>query len=70
MGKFPPMNESPDDLLPIRDVAVLLGVTTKTVRRWEAAGKISATRSPGGQRRFRRSEIDKIRGFVNPHREK
>ena len=36
----------------INEAAELLGVSTKTLRRWEAAGKISPGRSDGGHRRF------------------
>jgi excisionase family DNA binding protein len=50
------------DLLPIGDVARALGVTVATVRRWDAAGHIVSVRTPGGQRRFTRSEIERLRG--------
>lgn len=32
--------------------------------RWEAAGKIAAFRTVGGQRRFARAEIERIRAAV------
>jgi excisionase family DNA binding protein len=51
-----------DDLLPIGDVARALGVAVATVRRWDAAGHIESVRTPGGQRRFRRSEVERLRG--------
>ncbi len=50
-----------DDLLPIGDVAKALGVSIGTVRRWDRAGSIEAIRTPGGQRRFRRSEVQRLR---------
>lgn len=50
-----------DQLLPIGTAAKLLGVTVGTVRRWDEAGHIASVRTPGGQRRFRRSEIDRLR---------
>lgn len=53
---------TPVDLLPIGDVARALGVTVTTVRRWDAAGHIQSVRTPGGQRRFERSEVDRLRG--------
>jgi excisionase family DNA binding protein len=49
-----------DDLLPIGDAARLLGVSVGTVRRWDTEGMIRSVRTPGGQRRFRRSEIDRL----------
>ena len=41
--------------------AAALGISIETLRRWEQDGKISAFRTPGGQRRFARSEIDRVR---------
>lgn len=49
------------DLVPIGEVARIFGVTVATVRRWEREGKISAQRTPGGQRRFDRAEIERAR---------
>lgn len=53
--------QSGADLLPIGEAARLLGVSVGTVRRWEAEGKIAAHRTLGGQRRFVRDDINKIR---------
>jgi excisionase family DNA binding protein len=39
-----------------------LGVSLATIRRWTDAGHISCYRTPGGQRRFDRKQLDK---FVN-----
>lgn len=39
-----------------------LGVSLATVRRWTDAGHISCYRTPGGQRRFSRDQLD---GFVS-----
>ena len=47
------------DLVPIGEVARIFGVTVATVRRWEREGKIDAVRTPGGQRRFDRAEIER-----------
>lgn len=49
------------DLVPIGEAARIFGVTVATVRRWEREGKISAQRTPGGQRRFNRAEIERAR---------
>jgi excisionase family DNA binding protein len=35
-------------------------VNPKTVTRWARAGKISAIRTLGGHRRFRRDEIESV----------
>ena len=52
---------SEGNLVPIGEVARIFGVTVATVRRWEREGKISAQRTPGGQRRFDRAEIERAR---------
>jgi excisionase family DNA binding protein len=38
--------------------ASYLGVSLATVRRWTDAGHISCYRTPGGQRRFSRTQLD------------
>jgi excisionase family DNA binding protein len=35
-----------------------LGVSLATVRRWADAGHLSCYRTPGGQRRFSRDQLD------------
>jgi excisionase family DNA binding protein len=35
-----------------------LGVSLATVRRWTDAGHVSCYRTPGGQRRFSREQLD------------
>ena len=44
----------------IGDAAALLGVSTKTLRRWADSGKIKSERSPTGQRRFFLADIKRI----------
>lgn len=44
-------------MIPIGEVARLTGVTVATVRNWERAGKLDAIRTPGGQRRFKLSDV-------------
>jgi excisionase family DNA binding protein len=51
---------SASDLLPIGAVASTFNVTVGTVRAWERAGKLPAIRTPGGQRRFRRADVDAL----------
>lgn len=38
--------------------AQYLGVSLATVRRWTDAGHVSCYRTPGGQRRFSRAQLD------------
>ena len=46
-----------DELLTPTQVAQLFGVNPKTVTRWANSGRLGFIRTPGGHRRFRRSEI-------------
>lgn len=41
---------STDQVLRMGQAAEMLGVTVETVRRWEAEGRLTTVRSPGGQR--------------------
>jgi excisionase family DNA binding protein len=41
--------------------AQYLGVSLATIRRWTDAGHIACYRTPGGQRRFSRAQLD---GFI------
>lgn len=47
-------------LISIGEAARLTGVTVATVRNWDRKGKITAIRTPGGQRRFRLEDIQAI----------
>jgi len=49
-------------LLRLSKAADLLGVTTSTLRVWDADGKIKTIRSPGGHRLVPLSEIERLRG--------
>lgn len=41
------------------EVADLFRVSTKTVTRWASTGRLrTATRTPGGHRRFARADVD------------
>ena len=48
--------EWPEDLTPA-EVASLFRVDPKTVNRWEAEGRVTSWRTPGGHRRFPRQVI-------------
>lgn len=49
-----------DELLTPAEVAALFRVDPKTVTRWARAGRIEAIVTPGGHRRYRRSQVDAI----------
>ncbi|HXM87616.1 MAG TPA: helix-turn-helix domain-containing protein [Solirubrobacteraceae bacterium] len=44
-----------------------LGVSLATIRRWTDAGHVSCYRTPGGQRRFAREQLDEF--ITSMHRE-
>ena len=47
-------------LLTPAEVAKLFRVDPKTVTRWAKAGKITAIRTLGGHRRYRKSEVQAL----------
>lgn len=51
----------------VGEAAKLLGVTVKTIHRWEEAGYIKASRTPGGQRRFDLAEIERVKRCEPTH---
>ncbi|MFX1296561.1 MAG: recombinase family protein [Promethearchaeota archaeon] len=44
----------------ISEAALVLGVCTKTIQRWDAAGKIKCHRTVGGHRRISILEIERV----------
>lgn len=53
------------DLSP-REAAAILGWHVETVKRWARDGKIPSFVTPGGWRRFSRSDLD---DFIAAHRQ-
>jgi molybdopterin-binding protein len=51
------MNEQ---MLRVGQAAAVLGVTVETVRRWESEGRLTMTRSKGGQRLVPTAEISRL----------
>jgi excisionase family DNA binding protein len=49
-----------DRLLTSGEVAIMFRVDPKTVTRWANSGKIPSVKTPGGHRRYRKSEVDKL----------
>ncbi len=54
-----------DRLLLPREVAELFGVTSATVTRWANEGRLPSVQTPSGRRRFRMSEINRLRPAAN-----
>lgn len=54
-----PITPEPD--LSMSDVVRRIGVSEGTIRRWERQGRIVAYRSPGGHRRFRAADVERLR---------
>ena len=48
--------------LTLGEAARYLGVAQSTVRKWSDGGRLSAFYTPGGHRRFRRSDLDSFLG--------
>ena len=44
----------------IREVAQMLGVSPETVRSWADGGQLESYRTPGGQPRFSRAQIERF----------
>lgn len=54
-----PDSDTEDPWLSIGETARLMGLSRETLRRYDASGVLKASRSPGGQRRYRRSQVDR-----------
>lgn len=48
-------------MVPIGTAAAELGVSIETLRRWEAEGRLTSTRTIGGHRRYRLEDLDALR---------
>jgi excisionase family DNA binding protein len=51
------------------EAARRLGVSLSTIRRWSDAGYLHSYRTPGGQRRFSREQIDNFVSSLQQQRE-
>jgi putative resolvase len=54
-----------EKLYTLKEAKKLLGVTTRTIQRWDKEGKIRVVRTVGG-RRIPESEVERLMGFVKP----
>jgi excisionase family DNA binding protein len=59
-GEHGAIGEGADELLPLSAVAAALGVSSSTVRRLADQGVLPGTRTEGGHRRFRRSDVQRL----------
>jgi len=50
-------------LYTLKEAKKLLGVTTRTIQRWDKEGKIKVVRTIGGRRRIPESEIKRVLGL-------
>jgi excisionase family DNA binding protein len=50
----------PERLLTTGEVALMFRVDPKTVTRWASSGRVGSIRTPGGHRRFREAEINRL----------
>ena len=55
----PPGNDTAD-WLTLGQAAKYLGVAQSTMRKWSDLGRVSAFYTPGGHRRYRRSDLDQF----------
>jgi excisionase family DNA binding protein len=55
--RVPPRDE---ELLTVGDAAALLGLSGEMVRVLHRRGKLSAERTPGGYRLFRRGDVERL----------
>lgn len=58
---------NPEELLTPAEVARRFRVDPKTVTRWARAGRLTSIRTPGGHRRFRKSEVHALLRGENPN---
>ena len=49
-----------EKLLTVQEVCQHLQVDRDTLWRWRRAGRIAALKTPGGQLRFRESDVQKV----------
>ena len=56
------MASNSEPLMTLKQAAEVLGVHTATLRRWADNGDIVVVLTPGGHRRFPRSEVERLAG--------
>src|SRR5687768_10936681 len=53
-------NAPPPEWLTLGQAAKYLGVAQSTMRKWSDLGRVSAFYTPGGHRRYRRTDLDQF----------
>jgi excisionase family DNA binding protein len=56
----------PKRLLKPKEAAAVLGVSTKTLARWEAEGRIEVIKTYGGHRRYRGDDVKRLAEQMRP----
>lgn len=64
-GQTAHTSDMPAGVVDVKEAAILLGVSTRTVFRYIAEGKLEHYRTPGGRVRIYRTAID--RWLPTPH---
>ena len=64
MTTSPRTTAEDEELLTPAEVAAMFRVDPKTVTRWAKAGKLSSIRTLGGHRRYRASEVARLRAGI------
>ena len=49
-----------DELMTPAEVAEFFGVPVKTVTHWASSGRLSSVRTPGGHRRYHRTDVEAL----------
>ena len=62
---IPPGGANTKKYFKIGEAASLLGLSSETLRRWERAGKVQFSRTPGGKRLFSEADLEAIRTFLH-----
>lgn len=55
-----PSSPEPATLIRVGQAAEMLGVSVETLRRWEADGRLAATRTEGGQRLVNLADVSRL----------
>ena len=64
---FPPTGDNRQLVFTSSQAARYIGVSLATIRRWTDAGHIACYRTPGGQRRFSKDQLDGFIGSLQRH---
>ena len=62
------MTTRSSDLILSSEAARILGISAQSVRAWENAGRLRATRTAGGVRVFSRAEVEQLRASLDQPR--